>query len=45
MALIQMSDEQAVLYRAWLAHYGESTPQSRTAAYFNSKEGHPVPLS
>jgi hypothetical protein len=44
MALIQMNEQHAILYRAWLSYFGESTPQTRTEAYFRSREGEPVPL-
>ena len=34
MALIQMPDGEARIFRAWIAYLGESTPQTRTEAFF-----------
>ncbi len=39
MALIQMTDGEGRIFRAWLAYFGKSTPQTRTEAFFAARRG------
>lgn len=43
--IIQMTEEEGELYRAWLSHYGESTPETRTQAFFNARALERPPLN
>ena len=42
--LIQMTDGEARLHAAWLYYFGESTPVTRTLAFFRARKGKYPPL-
>lgn len=39
MALIQMTDHEGEIFRAWLRYFGESNPANRTHAFFSARRG------
>ena len=45
MPLVQMTEGEGRIYRAWLSYLGESTPQSRTWAFFAARRGETPPLN
>lgn len=43
--LIQMTEEEGKLYRAWIKYLGGSNPSNRTEAFFNARANRQVPWS
>ena len=44
MTLIQMTDKEGEIFRAWLTYFGESTPENRTHAFFSARRGEWPPM-